>query len=52
MARLIANLVINLTEGIQKIQCKYGMIIDKAKRVKSNTKVESNFLRTQMLKVI
>ena len=47
----LSNPVNNLAEGVHKIKCNYEHLDKNVKLVELNTKIENNFLNTQVIKM-
>ena len=52
MASSLSRFVFNLSEGINRIECKYGHVDKKCKHVKLNIIIVTVFLNAQILKMI
>ena len=52
MASSLANIVINSSEGIHKIEYKYGHNDEYVKHVNLNINIVTVFLNTQILEII
>ena len=52
MASSLSNYVNNLSEGIHKIESKYGTMIKNVKLAELNISIATVFLNTQILKMI